>query len=319
VVSAPSRVRSLTSKSVKQVLHHLGLTVRHVRRLKANFIIMFHLVPPCESARLENTIRFLSDSFPIVRLDELLDRIQGKSQAQEGVVALTFDDGLWNHGEVVYAVLKRLSVPATFYICSDMIDRPGSIWTWEILSRLRRLSPTAQKRFYEAAGVTDDLQKIVDWMKTIPVDRREHIEEEIHDCTPGFQFTPLEQDRFGLMSWRQIQNLDPNLITIGSHTATHVDLPQADPERLVRELSRGKEILESQLNRKVEHFAYPNGNFNQQVLPLVKKYYSSAVTTRSGMVKTGDNPLLLNRIHAEFDLARFSWELASNARREPRS
>jgi peptidoglycan/xylan/chitin deacetylase (PgdA/CDA1 family) len=200
-----------------------------------------------------------------------------------------------------------------------MIDHPGSIWTWEVHSRLERLNEAARQRFFDEAGVSGELQGIVEWMKTIPVDRREQIEKEIHDCTPDFRFTPSERDRFGLMSWQQIQNLDPNLITIGSHTATHIDLPQADPERLDRELSRGKEILESRLDRRVEHFAYPNGNFNQQVLPFVRKYYSSAVTTRRGVVKPGDNPLLLNRIHAEFDLPRFSWELAVNASRERRS
>ena len=68
-------------------------------------------------------------------------------------------------------------------------------------------------------------------MKTIPVGRREQIEKEIHDCTPGFRFTSSDRVRFELMTWQQIQSLDPNLITIGSHTATHIDLPQADPER----------------------------------------------------------------------------------------
>jgi len=278
---------------------------------------MFHLVPPHESTHFEDTIRFLAENFPIVRLEELVARTQDKTPTQEGgVVALTFDDGLRNHGEVVYSVLKRLGVHATFYICSDLIDHPGSIWTWEIHSRLERLSETVQKRFFDAAGVCGDLQEIVEWMKTIPVNHREQIEKEIHDCTPSFQFTPLERDRFGLMSWQQIKNLDPNLITIGSHTATHIDLPQADPERLDRELSRGKEILETRLGRKVEHFAYPNGNFDQRVIPFVKKYYSSAVTTRRGVVKTGDNPLLLNRIHAEFDLPSFSWDLAAIASQE---
>ena len=195
-------------------------------------------------------------------------------------MALTFDDGLRNHGDVVYPILKRLGVPATFYVCSDLIGHPGSIWTWETYSRLQRLSEADQQRFFDVAGVSGELERIVQWMKTIPVDRREQIEKEIHDCTPNFQFTPSERDRFELMSWQQIENLDANLITIGSHTSTHIDLPQANPERLDRELLRGKEIIESRLNRKVEHFAYPNGNFNELVLPFVKKYYSSAVTTR---------------------------------------
>jgi peptidoglycan/xylan/chitin deacetylase (PgdA/CDA1 family) len=253
-------------------------------------------------------------------MDELIARTQTQISGQnEGLVALTFDDGLRNHGEVAYPILKRLRVPATFYLCADLLDKPGSIWTWEIYSRLGRLKEVDQKRFLNQAGVYCDLEGIVHWMKTIPVARREQIEKEIHDLTPEFQFTPSERDSFELMSWKTIQNLDPDLITIGSHTATHIDLPQAEPERLVRELSLGKESLELRLGRKIEHFAYPNGNFNERVLPVVKKYYASAVTTNPGVVKQGDNPLLLNRIHAEFDLPRFSWELAANASRERRA
>lgn len=317
MVSAPTKIRSVAAKSVKNLLHRLGFTVRHFRKLRANFIVTFHIVEAHESDDLEKAIRFLSQNFAIVPLDELVARIQTQTTApKQGIVALTFDDGLKSHGDVVYKVLKRLAVPATFYICADLIGQQGSVWTWEIHSRLERMVETDKQHFFDAAGVSGKLQRIVDWMKTIPVVRRERIEKEMRDCTPDFRFTPAERDRFELMSWEQIQTLDSNLITIGSHTSTHVDLPQANPERLERELSRSKEIIESRLNRKVKHFAYPNGSVSLAVLPSVKKYYSSAVTTKPGVVKPGDNPLLLNRVHSEFDLARFSWDLATYASRE---
>jgi len=311
------RIRSLAANSFKKVLHQTGLTVHRAR--KVSFIITFHIVSREESSRFEEVIRFLGKSFEIVPLDQLLARIQNGSGGREPpLVALTFDDGLRSHAEIVYPILKRLDVPATFYVSSDLIDQPGSIWTWEVRSLLKRFNKADLKRFLEASELSDDAQGIVDWMKTIPVDRREQIEREIHECSAGVQLTASEQAQFGLMTWQQIQDLDPNLITVGSHTATHVDLPQAGAERLDRELSRGKEVLESRLNRKIEHFCYPNGSFNQEVLPFVKKYYSSAVTTRPGAVRQGDNLLLLNRVHVDFDLARFSWELAVNASRDDR-
>ncbi len=310
--SPSSRIRGLASRSIKQVLHQLGFTLRRLRKFRVNFIITFHVVLPEESAHFEATVRFLAQNFPIVQLDELLGRTS-PTMSRQGVMALTFDDGLRNHGEVVYPILKRLGVPATFYLCSDFIGQPSSIWTWEIYSRLQRLSATARRCFLNGVEVSSDPEKIVNWMKTISVDRREQIEKEIRIFTPDFQFTPIERDSYELMNWQEVLSLDPNLITIGSHTATHIDLPQADPERLEGELSRSRQMLESRLHRKVEHFAYPNGNFSQQVLPFVKRYYSSAVTTRRGVVNAGDNPFLLNRIHAEFDLPSLSWGLVQAA------
>lgn len=320
VASAKTRVRSFAARSIKELAHSLGIAVRRMRRLRANFIVTFHLVPPEDGSRFEKTIRFLAENFSIVPLDELVARSQSSTPDQSGgVVALTFDDGLRNHGEVAYQILNRLRIPATFYICADLVDRPGSIWTWEVHCRLERLSKASRAHFFHLAEVSGELQAIVNWMKTIPVDRREEIEQEIRDYTPEFAFTSSERDRFELMNWQQIQGLDQDLITIGSHTATHVDLSQASADRVNTELSRGKEILELRLNRKVRHLAYPNGSFNQSVLPSVRKYYSSAVTTRRGVVKQGDDPILLNRINAEFDLPRFSWELAAVASQEHHS
>ena len=78
---------------------------------------------------------------------------------EKGIVALTFDDGLRNHCEVVYPVLKRLGVPATFYVCADLVGHPGSIWTWEIYSRLKHLSEVTQQRFLNEAGFPGNRRK----------------------------------------------------------------------------------------------------------------------------------------------------------------
>jgi len=258
----------------------------------------------------------LAQNFKVVGLGELVAQIQDEAPTREGgLVAITFDDGLKNHAEVVYPILKELGMPASFYVCPELVDRRRSIWTWEVKFRLDRLSEKSCQRFVELAGVSGGTQAIVNWMKTIPLGQREQIEKEIWDCTPDFEFTEDERHRFELMSWQQLQELDPALITIGSHTATHVDLPQAEPDRLERELATSKHILESRLNRKVEHLAYPNGNFTLEMLPIVGRYYRTALITRPGVLRTGDNLLTLRRIHAESNLARFSWRLAMSARR----
>jgi peptidoglycan/xylan/chitin deacetylase (PgdA/CDA1 family) len=302
------------------MLHRTGFPVLYARKNPVNFIIVFHQVSSNDRHQFEATLRFLLNNFHITDLDGLVAATQNRMAVRGGgLVALTFDDGLRNHAEVVYPILKRLGVPATFYVCPELIDRPGSIWTWEILCYLQRLDESVRRQFFDMAGSFGDPQDIVNWMKTIPLDRREQIAREIRDCSPDFRFTALEEDRFGLMTWQQMKTLDPNLVTIGSHTATHIDLPQADSETLQHELFHSKDILELRLNREVRHFCYPNGNFNEQVVPAVQKYYSSAVTTVPGVVKVGDDPFLLKRIHVDYDLSRFSWDLAANAFRENRS
>jgi len=310
------RIRGSTVSLVKHLLHYTGTSVRQAKKLKASFIVTFHSVSPDDRIKFEKTIRFLSQNFEIVGLEELLDQIQGRASIQKDrLVAITFDDGFRNHAEVVYPILERLRVPAAFYICPELVDRASLIWTWEVHSNLERLSKPARQRFFDLAGVPENTQGIVNWMKTIPVRRREQIQKDIRNCVQDCKTAQLADDRFELMTWEQIQKLDPALITIGSHTLTHIDLPYAEPPQLEWELSRSKEHLQSHLNRKIEHFAYPNGSFTEEVLQTVQRYYRSAVTTRPGIVKRGDDVLSLHRVHAEFDLPRFSWALAAAARR----
>jgi peptidoglycan/xylan/chitin deacetylase (PgdA/CDA1 family) len=303
----------------KQLLHYSGWSAGYVKMLKASFIITFHSVRPQESGLFKESIRFLADNFHVVPLEQLVEAIEGQTSTQkESLVALTFDDGLRNHAEVAYPILRERGIPATFYLCPELVDRGGSIWTWEVHARLERLDKRAQQEFFDLAGVSGELQSIIDWMKAIPVDQREQIEKRVRELSPDFKFTQGEADRYELMNWSQVEKLDPAIITIGSHTATHIDLPQATPDRLERELFYSKEILESRLKRKVQHFAYPNGNFTEDLLPVVRQFYRSAVTTRPGTVRFGDNPFLLKRIHGDFPLPAFSWRLASAARREQR-
>ncbi len=317
MVTASSRARGLPAGFVKQLLHHSGWSTRYVKMCKVSFIVTYHSVRPEECGLFKDTVQFLAENFHVVPLGQLVETVESAApRSKRGVVAITFDDGLRNHFEVAYPILRELSIPATFYLCPDLIERGGSVWTWEIHLRLQRLSESEQRQFFELTGVSGELQRIIDRMKKIPVDEREQIEKRIRDLTPDFQFTKRERDSYELMSWNEVEKLDPEFITIGSHTATHIDLPQATPERMERELSRSKEILESRLNRKVQDFAYPNGSVNEEIIPAVRHFYRSAVTTRPGTVRHGDNPLLLNRIHADFRLPAFSWDLVRAARQE---
>jgi peptidoglycan/xylan/chitin deacetylase (PgdA/CDA1 family) len=315
-----SRIRELAAASLKQLLYTSQVSVNYVKRHHVNFIVTFHAVSREEASSFEGIVRYLARNFKVVSLGELVVQIEGKAATREdGLVALTFDDGLRNHAEVVYPILKKLGMPAAFYICPKLIDRGCSVWTWEMKSRLDRMEESVRQRFLDLAEATGGTQAVVNWMKTIPVVRREAIEREIRDNSQGFAFTPDERDRFELMTWQQVKDLDPSLITICSHTATHIDLPQADSARLESELAESKEIIESRLGRKVEFLAYPNGSISPQMLPTVARYYRSAVVTRTGVVKRGDNLLSLKRIHADLDIAKFSWNLTVMARRKARS
>jgi hypothetical protein len=56
-------------------------------------------------------------------------------------------------------------------------------------------------------------------------------------------------------------------------------------------------MLEKKLNKKLRHFAYPNGNYRKEHVKMLKDAgYRTAVTANPGVNTTKTNPFLLYRI-----------------------
>ncbi len=66
--------------------------------------------------------------------------------------------------------------------------------------------------------------------------------------------------------------IDSNLIQIASHSYSHQNLCENDIN-LKKELLESQQILENNLNIKVDSFVFPFGKYNQTVLDETKRYY----------------------------------------------
>jgi len=72
------------------------------------------------------------------------------------------------------------------------------------------------------------------------------------------------------MTWDMVQTMHRAGVIIGSHTKSHCLLPTEHQTRMRAELLGSKRILEKRLRAPVDHFAYPDGRFNPDVVELVK-------------------------------------------------
>lgn len=63
-----------------------------------------------------------------------------------------------------------------------------------------------------------------------------------------------------MLTWAQVREMqDAGVFEFGSHTLSHQDLGQAEPEEARRQLAQSKARLEKTLGREVVGFAYPYG------------------------------------------------------------
>jgi peptidoglycan/xylan/chitin deacetylase (PgdA/CDA1 family) len=290
-----------------------GASAWLARRQPARRIVMFHGVGPSElpAAAFEAGLAWLAMRFEVVSLDGMARAIaEDIAPGPRGEVALTFDDGLRNHCDVAYPILKRLGLPATFFVCPGLIDSGRWLWNHEARRRLASLSPSERTAFARSCGfAADDVESIVDCMKRLPLARRVEREKQLRELTPDLEISEEARQRFDPMRWSDLERLDPSLITIGSHTMTHPILPTLDDAALTREVVESRRMLEQRLGRTVDLFCYPNGANDRRVCDEVARAYRAAVTTEYGFAPPRADPHRLPRIPVASGLPLFAWRM----------
>jgi len=121
------------------------------------------------------------------------------------------------------------------------------------------------------------------------------------------------------LTWSEVRELHSAGMEFGSHTVNHPMLVELDWPEIERELRESKAMIEQQLGRPSNAFAYPfafpqaNVSFRTRFLAALRTAgYKSCVTTEVGTIKPQDEPLQLKRLPANScdDAALFVAKLA---------
>ncbi len=72
------------------------------------------------------------------------------------------------------------------------------------------------------------------------------------------------------LTWNDIKKMG-DVIEFGAHTVTHPKLCDLTSEKMVWEVEESKRVVERKTRKKVDFFAYPYGNFNDEIKKTVKE------------------------------------------------
>ena len=276
----------------------------------ANSEVQFDIERGVSASVFEKQMQFLLRHFTPARASRIQSGIGSDIQ-----FAVTLDDGYEDNYLVAAPILKKLGIPATFYVVSDFVGSDRLFW-WEQVADLVRRSKRSQLDLQE---VVPDLRQVDDAARVLPMrnqDERDRaygplcaaIRRGLHKDIPGqlqraqqyFDVPLREQGRdYALMNWRQLGDLVSQGFEIGGHTATHCNVVGADEVLLQRELVDSIESIESQLDVPVESFAYPYGEY-QSSSKLVDKLLAQ---TRCKVAFTSD-PAVVGQATAANELPR---------------
>ena len=97
-------------------------------------------------AVFEKQMEFLKENYHLVDEREIISAIEKKRSLSKYPVWITFDDGYKDNYINAYPVLKRLNIPATFYITTGFVSRPDAgsgnadslFMSWDEIQDLKR-------------------------------------------------------------------------------------------------------------------------------------------------------------------------------------
>ena len=100
-----------------------------------------------------------------------------------------------------------------------------------------------------------------------------------------------------ILNETELRQMQAAGMEIGSHSMHHHRLPTLDDEKLARDLSDSKAVLEKATGRTVSSFAYPYGAWDVRCAEAVRAAgYHAACTTRTGWALKDNDPFLLRRL-----------------------
>lgn len=126
----------MSRKKIAVILIALGAALVWLHSIYVAPIAMYHAIDVVTVKGYESvTVRpdkfkqqmeFLKrHKYNIVTLSELTDLINSKERIPWKTICITFDDGYVNNYIYAYPVLKKLTIPATMFVISGFIGKPG--------------------------------------------------------------------------------------------------------------------------------------------------------------------------------------------------
>lgn len=288
-------------------------------------ILMYHRVAPKQDnwsleplspRSFERQIEYLCRTFELLSLDQLVHYIRGGESFPEKAAVITFDDGYKDDYLYAYPILKKHHVPTTIFLTAGHIGTDRLFW-WDKVSYIVQHTSVSHLNLddvsnYHLESVADKSRissMIAERLTQLPEEKKSLlIDKLIAVCQVEI---PPDLSKELILSWDEVREMDSNGISFGAHSVTHPILTNMPLKQAQAEIIQSKRAIEERLSREVTAFAYPNGDFNAEIVELViKSGFVCAVSVLPGkLVSPKDSPYKLSRLGTSEDFNKFKVAL----------
>ena len=287
--------RSITKSQVAILIYH------SICPKKDNWIL-----GPLSPESFETQMKYFTQNYEILSLDKLVQYANSGKSFPKKAVVITFDDGYKDNYLYAYPILKKYKIPATIFLTTGYIGGSELFW-WDKVAYVIE-SDTSIKNLnlkdlgsYPLQSELDRTRaklKICERLTKLSNDNKNSIIENLLDI---FQVEiPHDLSKKIILSWKEVKEMDKAGITFGAHSVNHPILINMPLEQTKNEIVQSKQDIEEKLGKEVTAFSYPNGNYNAEIVELIKKNgFTCAVSVYPGMP-----PKLINPKDSVYHLAR---------------
>lgn len=158
----------------------------------------------------------------------------------------------------------------------------------EMLAAFKDNSPLPEK----AVVITFDDGYIDNYKNAYPILKKYNLKATIFVITDYVSLYP------NYITWdnaKEMQN--SGVINLESHTMDHLNLLKVDKNEARLQLSGSKHWLEAHLKKPVKFLAYPEGDYNSEIIAMLKELgYEGAFTVSYKLTSKNENPYELSRV-----------------------
>jgi len=230
-------------------------------------------------------MEYFSREWNVLSLDELAKYVRLEKSAPEKAVVITLDDGYQDNYRYAYPILREYRIPATVFLTTSYVGFRDVFW-WDridyairhtsrmnlYLDELGAYSVRSEAKRTLAAG------RINEKLKKLPEARRTLLVEKVIDICEAKARSDLGSSP--TLSWEECREMKDHGIDIASHTVSHPALTGLSLERARYEIEESKKHIEEKLGTEVKAFSYPFGDYDTEIVALVRKSgYGCAVTS----------------------------------------
>ncbi len=276
-----------------------------------------------EPATFENHLLFLKRNFKIIKLSNLIGRLEKRRNVGR-YCSLTFDDGWIDNYDVVYPLLLKHNIPVTIFLATSFIGAQKQFWQDQVSTNLLKilnsnresLLPLAIRNFIVCVGgkknnCNELIDKIIVFLKTFELRQRNKLVDDI--CSTSSKSVKLIKR--SMMNWDEVREMaESGLVEFGAHTVNHEFLDQLDDAKITKEIQQSREHIETEIGEPCTLFSYPNGNVNNNIIDIIRTLgFNGAVTTKRGGVVSDIDLMAIPRIGIHQDVsnttAMFYWRM----------